>query len=122
MVENKRTYNLVIDDMINYLRETKGDYESYALYVAIRMSYKNSKIFDPSPYRIMTLCNLGYTKARKLLALAQADKTGHFHVAKRDRGLVALSNKGRRIKKDKRGREERGECGRRMCKGKYTLG
>lgn len=121
MIHSKRTYNLVIEDLINYLRETKGDYETYALYVAIRMSYKNSKIFDPSPYKIMTLCNVGYTKACKLLALAKADKTGHFHVAKRDKGLVALSNKGQRIKKDKRGREYRGDFCHKISEGKYTM-
>ena len=93
----------------------------YALYVAIRMSYKNSKIFDPSPYRIMTLCNVGYTKACKLLALAKADRTGHFRVAKRDKGLVALSNKGLRVKKDKRGREYRGDFCHKVSKGEYSL-
>lgn len=121
MINNKRTYNLVIEDMINYLKETEGNYELYALYVAIRMSYKNSKIFDPSPYRIMTLCNVGYTKACKLLASAKADKTGHFHVAKRDKGLVALSNKGLRVKKDKRGREYRGDFCHKVSKGEYSL-
>ena len=121
MINNKRTYNLVIEDLVNYLRETKGDYETYALYVAIRMSYKNSKIFAPSPYRIMTLCNVGYTKACKLLAMAKADRTGHFRVAKRDKGLVALSNKGLRIKKDKNGREYRGDFCHKVSKGEYSL-
>ena len=109
MIESKRTYNLVIEDLEGFIRTSGGDYESYALYVAIRMSYKNSKIFDPSPYRIMSLCNVGYTKACQLLAKATSDQTGHFHVAKRDKGLVALSNKGLRIKQDKNGREYRGD-------------
>ena len=121
MITSKRTYNLVIEDLESFIRTSGGDYETYALYVAIRMSYKNSKIFDPSPYRIMTLCNIGYTKACKLLAMAKADKTGHFRVAKRDKGLVALSNKGLRIKKDKNGREYRGDFCHKISKGEYTL-
>lgn len=121
MIGSKRTYNLIIEDLESFIRTSGGDYETYALYVAIRMSYKNSKIFDPSPYRIMTLCNVGYTKACKLLALAKADKTGHFRVAKRDKGLVALSNKGLRVKKDKRGREYRGDFCHKVSKGEYSL-
>ena len=121
MIKSKRTYNLVIEDLESFIRTSGGDYETYALYVAIRMSYKNSKIFDPSPYRIMTLCNVGYTKACKLLAMAKADKTGHFRVAKRDKGLVALSNKGLRVKKDKRGREYRGDFCHKVSKGEYSL-
>ena len=121
MISNKRTYNLIIEDLESFIRTSGGDYETYALYVAIRMSYKNSKIFDPSPYRIMTLCNVGYTKACKLLALAKADRTGHFRVAKRDKGLVALSNKGQRVKKDKRGREYRGDFCHKVSKGEYSL-
>ena len=69
----------------------------------------------------MTLCNVGYTKACKLLAMAKADKTGHFRVAKRDKGLVALSNKGLRVKKDKRGREYRGDFCHKVSKGEYSL-
>ena len=122
MTRNKRTYNLVIEDLINYLRSTKGDYETYALYVAIRMSYNNSKVFNPSPYKIMEICNVGYTKACRLLAKAKNDKTNHFHVAKRDKGLVALSNKGLRIKKDKRGREYKGDFCHKISVGEYTLG
>ncbi|MGN0491827.1 hypothetical protein [Ruminococcus sp.] len=122
MINNKRTYNLVMEDLINYLRTTKGDYETYALYVAIRMFYTNSKVFNPSPYRIMELCNVGYTKACRLLAKAKNDKTNHFHVAKRDKGLVALSNKGLRIKQDKRGREYKSDFCHKISKGEYTLG
>lgn len=122
MIINKRTYNLVVEDLINYLRATKGDYETYALYAAIRMSYNNSKVFNPSPYKIMEICNVGYTKACRLLAKAKNDKTNHFHVAKRDKGLVALSNKGLRIKKDKRGREYKGDFCHKISKGEYTLG
>lgn len=121
MIESKRTYNLVIEDLEGFIRTSGGDYESYALYVAIRMSYKNSKIFDPSPYRIMSLCNVGYTKACQLLAKATSDQTGHFHVAKRDKGLVALSNKGLRIKQDKNGREYRGDYCHKISKGEYNL-
>ena len=121
MINNKRTYNLVIEDLESFIRTSGGDYETYALYVAIRMSYKNSKIFDPSPYKVMTLCNVGYTKACKLLALAKADRTGHFRVAKRDKGLVALSNKGQRVKKDKRGREYRGDFCHKVSMGEYSL-
>ena len=121
MVDSKRTYNLVIGDLVNYLRITEGDYETYALYVAIRMSYKNSKVYDPSPYKIMKLCNVGYTKACQLLAKIKGDKTDHFHIAKRDKGLVALSNKGLCIKQDKRGREYRSDFCHKITKGKYTL-
>lgn len=109
MTENKKTYNLVIEDLESFIRTSGGDYETYAFYVAIRMSYNNSKIYAPTPIRIMQLFNVGYTKACKLLAIAKADKTGHFRIAKRDKGLVALSNKGTRIKKDKRGCEYRGD-------------
>ena len=109
MINNKRTYNLVIEDLESFIRTSGGDYETYALYVAIRMSYNNSKIYAPTPQKIMRLFNVGYTKACKLLAIARADKTGHFHIAKRDKSLVALSNKGKRIKRDKRGCEYRGD-------------
>lgn len=122
MIESKRTYNLVMEDLINYLRATKGDYETYALYVAIRMSYNNSKVFNPTPYKIMEICSVGYTKACRLLVKAKNDKTNHFHVAKRDKGLVALSNKGLRIKQDKRGREYKGDFCHKISKGEYTLG
>ena len=121
MIKSNRTYNLIMEDLINYLRETEGDYETYALYVAIRMSYKNSKVFNPTPNKIMDICNVGYTKACRLLAKAKNDKTNHFHVAKRDKGLVALSNKGLRVKKDKRGREYRSDFCHKISKGEYTL-
>lgn len=121
MINSKKTYNLVIEDLANHLRTSKGDYEMYAFYVAIRMSYNNSKIFNPSPYKIMELCNVGYTKACKLLALAKNDNTNHFHVAKRDKGLVALSNKGLRVKQNRYGKEYRSDFCHKISSGEYTL-
>lgn len=118
-MESNRTYNLVMSDLVSYLN--KGSYEEYAFYVAIRMAYKNSKIFSPTPNKVMKLCNVGYTRACQLLAFAKSDTTGHFCISKRDKGLVALSNKGKVVRQTKRGKDYLGDLVYKIGKGEYTL-
>lgn len=121
MAENKRTYNLCVKRLIEHKHDTKFDVELFALHIAIQMQFKNCKLYDPTPYKIQTLLNVGYTKACQLLAAAKSDTTGLFHIAKKDKGLVALSDKRREINQSKNGREYYGDIVYKVQKGTYTL-
>ena len=121
MAQNKRTYNLCIKRLIEHKHDTKFDVELFALHVAIQMQYKNCKLYEPTPYKIQELLNVGYTKACKLLAAAKADTSGLFHIAKKDKGLVALSDKRKELSYGKNGKEYYGDVVYKVEKGDYTL-
>ena len=81
------------------------------------MQYKNCKLYDPTPYKIQELLNVGYTKACKLLAAAKADTSGLFHIAKKNKGLVALSDKRRDLSYGKNGKAYYGDIVYKVKKG-----
>ena len=121
MAKNKRTYNLCIKRLIQHKHDTKFDVELFALHIAIQMQYKNCKLYNPTPYKIQELLNVGYTKACKLLAAAKADTSGLFHIAKKDKGLVALSDKRKELSYGKNGNAYYGDVVYKVEKGEYTL-
>ena len=121
MAINKRTYNLCVKRLIQCKHDTKFDVELFALHIAIQMQFKNCKLYDPTPYKIQELVNVGYTKACKLLAAAKADTTGLFHISKKDKGLVALTDKRRELSFNKNGKEYFGDIVYKVEKGRYTL-
>ena len=120
MIDSKRTYNLVIEDFINYIHSDGGSYEKYALYVAIRMSYVNSQIFNPTPWKVKTTCGCGINRAARILGEIKNDKTNHFHFTKNG-GLVALSNKGRQERINRYGKTYRGDFVFKIKAGEYSL-
>ena len=120
MIHNQRTYNLVIEDFINYIHSDGGSYEKYALYVAIRMSYVNSQIFNPTPWKVKTTCGCGINRAARLLGEIKNDKTNHFHFTKKG-GLVALSNKGKQERINRYGKTYRGDFVFKIKAGEYSL-
>lgn len=120
MINNKRTYNLVVRDMVDYIHSDEGSYEKYALYVAIRMSFVNSQIYKPTPWKVKSTCGCSRNRAARLLDEIKNDYTGHFLFTKKG-GLVALSNKGKNELTNRYGKSYRGDFVFKIKAGRYSL-
>lgn len=88
----QRTYSIKARHFADFI-DRYGDYEAYAFFVAIRSSFRNSKLFSPNVRNVMRFTGCGYNKAKRLLAKAEAYDI--FHFAKRHGDLVALTDKDR---------------------------
>ena len=85
------TYKVKIQHFTDFI-DRFGDYEAYALYVAIRCNFRNNKLFKPTPSKVMKFLGVSHARAKRLLEKASLME-GVFHFAK-DGGLVALADKG----------------------------
>lgn len=65
-----KVYNIVLDSLRNHV-QSGFSYQSFALYVAIKMRYKNSTLYNPGARTIMRLLCCSYGSARNLLAEAK---------------------------------------------------
>ena len=86
----EKSYNIKARHFADFIGRY-GDYEAYAFYVAIRHSFRNSKLFNPTVRNVMRFAGCSYTRAKRLLA--KAEEYEIFHFCKRHGDLVALTDK-----------------------------
>ena len=65
-----KVYNIVLDSLRNHV-QGGFSYQSFALYVAIKMRYKNSTLYNPGTRSVMRLLGCSFGSARNLLAEAK---------------------------------------------------
>ena len=65
-----KVYNIVLNSMRSHV-QAGFSYQSFAFYVAIKMRYRNSTLYNPGARSVMRLLGCSYGTARNLLAEAR---------------------------------------------------
>lgn len=104
-----KVYNIVLDSMRRCINDGFS-YQTYAFYVAIKMRYKNSTLYNPGVRSVMRLCGCSYSTACKLLSEAKVCRLFKFTETTTKNGkayaLVAVTDKDNFAKITKDGKRE----------------
>lgn len=117
-----KIYNIILKSLKEHL-EKGHSYRLFALYVAIKMRYRNSTLYNPNYRTVMELMGCGYNTACKLLEEARECRLFKFtHEGKKGTKIIAVTEKSKGMKVSKNGKHRyKSDCVYKIENKRYTL-